>query len=141
MAVLPESMDKLNVQDTAGSLSIIENYIRYMGERIEFSNRNMTKTVSAAGVSSAELYVLVIAMNNSMAAMQSTVNGLTGSVGTLQGQAAALLETTQGLAAGVDALKTAVSGLEQRGNALESRIAALEGRVKTLEDKQTGGST
>ena len=127
MAVLPESMDKLDAQDVAGSLSIIENYIRYMGERIEFSNRNMTKTVSAAGVSSAELYVLVIAMNNSMAAMQSTVNGLTGSVGTLQGQAAALLETTQSLTASVDALRTAVSGLEQR--------------VKAREDKQTGGST
>lgn len=36
MAVLPENMNKLNVNDTRASLSTIEAYIRYMGERIEF---------------------------------------------------------------------------------------------------------
>jgi hypothetical protein len=74
MAVLPESMDRLDVQDTEGSLSKVQDYIRYMGERIEFSFRNMTKTVSAAGVSSAELYILFQAQAQTLAALQSAVN-------------------------------------------------------------------
>ena len=45
MAVLPESMDRLDVNDAPGSFAKIQDYIRYMGERIEFSMRNMTKTV------------------------------------------------------------------------------------------------
>ena len=84
MAVLPENMDRLNVEDAKASLSIIENYIRYMGERIEFSMRNVTKSVSAAGVSSAEIYVLVTAMSNTLSALQSTVNGMSGTITQMQ---------------------------------------------------------
>lgn len=113
-AVLPESMDKLDVQDSSGSLAIVENYIRYMGERIEFSMRNMTKTVSAAGVSSAEIYVLVTAMSNSLSALQSTVNGLSGNVTALQGQVNSLL-------AGAEALNTRLDSLEARVTALEQK--------------------
>lgn len=127
MAVFPESMDKLNVEDPGGSLSIVENYIRYMGERIEFSMRNMTKTVSAAGVSSAEMYILVTAMDNTLSALQSTVNGLSGNVTALQGQVTSLL-------ASADAANT-------RLDTIDSQLAALETRVKALEDKQTGGTT
>lgn len=77
MAVLPESMDRLNVEDSKASLSIIENYIRYMCERIEFSTRNMTKTVSAAGVSSAEISVQSMqeqldALEKRVAALETT---------------------------------------------------------------------
>ena len=52
MAVFPESMNKLDVNDTTGSFNRIENYIRYMTERVEFAMRNMTRNVSDAGVSS-----------------------------------------------------------------------------------------
>ncbi len=113
-AVLPESMDKLNVQDPGGSLSIVENYIRYMGERIEFAMRNMTKTVSAAGVSSAEIYVLVTAMSNSLSALQSTVNGLSGNVTTLQGQVNSLLDSVGTLDTRLDSLEARVTALEQK---------------------------
>ena len=69
MAVLPESMDRLDVNDAPGSFAKIQDYIRYMGERIEFSMRNMTKTVSAAGVSSAEIYILYQAQSQQLAAL------------------------------------------------------------------------
>ena len=74
MAVFPENMDKLSADDVPGSLSIIENYIRYMGERMEFAMRNMTKTVSAAGVSSAEMYILLTALQNTVSAVSSTIS-------------------------------------------------------------------
>jgi uncharacterized protein YoxC len=119
MAVLPESMDKLNVDDAPGSLSTIENYIRYMGERIEFSLRNVTRNVSEAGVSSAEMYVLITAMQNSMSALQSTVNGLTGSVNTLSGQITALQDKVADIEGSVNTMSGSVS-------ALEARVAALE---------------
>lgn len=38
MAILPEGMNHLNPRDVGGSLSVLENYIRYMRERIEFSS-------------------------------------------------------------------------------------------------------
>ena len=105
MAVLPESMDRLNVEDTKASLSIVENYIRYMGERIEFSLRNVTKSVSAAGVSNAEIYVLVNAMSNTLSALQSTVNGISGNI---------------------TSLTNAQTAMQTRLDELEARLAAIE---------------
>ena len=80
MAVFPENMDKLSADDVPGSLSIIENYIRYMGERMEFAMRNMTKTVSAAGVSSAEMYILLTALQNTVSAISSTIQSISGEI-------------------------------------------------------------
>lgn len=131
MAVLPENMDKLNVEDPQKSLSIIENYIRYMGERIEFSMRNMTKTVSAAGVSSAEIYVLITAMNNDLSAMQSVLNGQAGQLTSLTNHLTGMEETLGTLAAEQQRLS---ADLEQ----LSSRLSALEGRVSALENIDGG---
>ena len=118
-AVLPENMDKLNVEDVRSSLSIIENYIRYMGERIEFSMRNMTKTVSAAGVSSAEIYVLITAMSNNLSALQSTVNGMSGNITSLT--------NTQ------TRMQTALEQVQTRLEEMQTQLDDLEGRVAALE--------
>ena len=113
MAVFPESMYRLDAQNVPKSLEIVENYIRYMTERMEFSTSKMTKSVNSAGVSSVALLQLVQDVGNAVSVLQSTVNGMTGTITDLSG----------------------------RLTALESRIAALESRVKALEDKQTGGNT
>lgn len=84
-AVFPESMDRLNVQDPTTALSIVEQYIAYMTERIEFSMRNMTKTVSAAGISSAEMYILIQAQAQVLANLQSAMSIVQGSITALQG--------------------------------------------------------
>lgn len=118
-AVLPENMDKLNVEDTRSSLSIIENYIRYMGERIEFSMRNMTKTVSAAGISSAEIYVLITAMSNNLSALQSTVNGMSGNITSLT--------NTQ------TSMQTALEQVQAKLEEMQTQLDDLEGRVAKLE--------
>ena len=36
--VFPEEMNPLNIDDVRGSLRTIEDYIRYMTERMEFAN-------------------------------------------------------------------------------------------------------
>lgn len=113
MAVLPESMDKLNTDDTRGSLTIIENYIRYMGERVEFAMRNMTKNVSAAGVSSVETYILLTALQNELATLKSTVNDLNGTVTGLGTQ-------VSGLSGSIQTMQESIASLEQRVTALET---------------------
>lgn len=113
MAVFPESMNRLDAKNIPKSLEIVENYIRYMTERMEFSTSKMTKSVNSAGVSSVALLQLVQDVSSAVSVLQSTVSGMTGRITDLSG----------------------------RMTALESRIAALEGRVKALEDKQTGGNT
>ena len=118
-AVLPENMDKLNVEDVRSSLSIIENYIRYMGERIEFSMRNMTKTVSAAGVSSAEIYVLITAVSNNLSALQSTVNGMSGNI-------TSLTNTQTSMQAALEQVQTRLEEMQTQLDDLEGRVAALE---------------
>ena len=119
-AVLPENMDKLNVEDVRSSLSIIENYIRYMGERIEFSMRNMTKTVSAAGVSSAEIYVLITAMSNNLSALQSTVNGMSGNITSLTNTQTSMQTTLEQVQTRLEEMQTQLDGLEGRVAALET---------------------
>ena len=112
MAVLPERSlnycvyGPTSVNTCASDLSkILDEYIRYMGERIEFGMRNMTKSVNAAGISSTELYILLVAMDNRISAQESTVNGLRGTVTGLQGS--------------VSEVQTALTALTERVKKLE----------------------
>ena len=144
MAVLPESMDKLNPEDIRGSLSILENYIRYMGERSEFAMRNTTRSVSAAGVSSAEMYVLLQAQINALSALTSTVNGQSGQLTSLGNQIAALNGSVQALEqadttvnASIGAMQAEISGLKTQIDTMQQSIAGLETRVTALETPTT----
>ena len=122
MAVFPENMDKLSADDVPGSLSIIENYIRYMGERMEFAMRNMTKTVSAAGVSSAEMYVLLMALQNTVSALTSTVQGIAGDMTSVKSD--------------VGSMKTDISSLQATVSGIQEQITSLDARVTALESKK-----
>lgn len=113
MAVFPESMNRLDPQNVPKSLDIVENYIRYMTERMEFSTSKMTKSVNSAGVSSVALLQLVQDVGSAVSVLQSTVSGMTGTMTELSG----------------------------RLTAQEEQLAALADRVKALEEKGTGGTT
>lgn len=119
--VFPESMNKLDLSDTEGSLSRMENYIRYMTERMEFSNRNMTRSVSSAGLSTVEILQLVQELANALSATQSVVSGLQGTVTNLSGR--------------VTALEESVTNLNSAMMTAQSQISALDGRVTALEEK------
>lgn len=113
-AVLPESMDKLDPRDTSGSLRTMEQYIRYMAERIDFAVRGMNRNISSAGVSSLVLYNALVELSGSLSSMRGTLNQLSGSVTETQEQVA-------GLSTSVTALQEAVTALGDRVTALENQ--------------------
>ena len=138
MAVFPESMDPIEPEDTARSLRTLDEYVRYMTERIEFGMRNVTKSVNAAGISSTEMYILMVAMDNRISALESALNGLRGTVTGLQGTVTSLQGTVTSLQGTVTSLQGAVTGLGERMTALEGRMDALEERVDALENGTSG---
>lgn len=97
MAVFPESMNRLDAQNVPKSLEIVENYIRYMTERMEFSTSKMTKSVNSAGVSSVALLQLVQDVGSAVSVLQSTVNGMTGAMTELSGRLTALEDRVKAL--------------------------------------------
>lgn len=128
MAVLPESMNRIDPQNTEESLRIIDQYIRYMSERIEFSQSQMTKTVSAAGVSSAEVYILLQALNSQVASLQSTLNQAIGRINSIDGKLVSI-ESAQ------SALSERIGSIESSISSIDATLAEHERRIEALESK------
>lgn len=84
MAVFPENMNRIPAGDAEKALNTIDDYIRYMRERIEFAYENMGKSVSALGVSSLTLYEDVQEAEAELSALSSRLTTLQGSVTALQ---------------------------------------------------------
>lgn len=126
MAVFPESMNKLDVNDTTGSFNRIENYIRYMTERVEFAMRNMTRNVSDAGVSSVEILLLVQEMAGGMATINNTVNSMVGEITSLNNRVAEMQDKQTAMEAKQSELETNLSAIQASITALDARVTALE---------------
>lgn len=115
-AVFPERMDRLNNEDPKTSLSVIEQYIGYMTERIEFYMRNMTKTVSEAGISSAEMYIIIQAQAQILANLQSAMGIAQGAITVLQSD----MRLAQ---SDITDLSSLVSGIDTRLGNLETTVS------------------
>ena len=137
MAVFPESMDKLNTDDVRSSLPVMENYIRYMSERVEFAMRNMTKNVNAAGVSSVEMYILLTALQNEMATLQSTVSGLNGTVNGLGTQLSNVQSSITAMENRMSTIEDSITSMGNRMTSIENSVSALDSRVTALENPTT----
>lgn len=131
-SVFPERLDKLDTGNVEGSLGALENYINYMQERVEFSLTNMYKTVQGAGVSSAEMLVLIAALSNSLSAVTATVNQVQGTVTGLQttvgNHTAQLAADQQALAS----LRTDVDAAAAQANLNATAITALQGQMADM---------
>lgn len=131
-SVFPERLDKLDTGNVEGSLGALENYINYMQERVEFSLTNMYKTVQGAGVSSAEMLVLIAALSNSISAVTATVNQVKGTVTGLQttvgNHTAQLAADQQALAS----LRTDVDAAAAQANLNATAITALQGQMADM---------
>lgn len=123
MAVFPESMDRIDPNDPGAALSTIESYIRYMQERIEFANKNTLRTVSEAGVSSAELYSKIVEIANTVQGLASQIASLNGDVTALSGS--------------VNTLSGSVAAMQGQISTINASLQSLEQRVSALEQKQT----
>lgn len=140
MIVFPESINEVNENDAPKALRVIEAYIKYMCQRTEWAMGNMTKTVSAAGVSSAETYILLTALQNTVSALQSTVNSHGASISALLQSVATLGNDYSALAGRVTTLESTANALTQQVNTLASNYTALEQRVTALENNNTEGT-
>lgn len=121
MAIFDKELNHLDPQDAAGSLRTLENYISYMRERLEFNNSNLTRTLSSAGTSTAEMVLIVAALQNNVQAMQSSVTAMQGQITTLETTVSGLNNSIQALSQNVTALQTAVQDIDQRVTALEAK--------------------
>ena len=121
MAIFDKELNHLDPQDAAGSLRTLENYISYMRERLEFNNSNLTRTLSSAGTSTAEMVLIVAALQNNVQAMQSSVTAMQGQITTLGTTVSGLNNSIQALSQNVTALQTAVQNIDQRVTALEEK--------------------
>lgn len=65
MAVLPESMAQLPREDVGKSLKVLEDYVRYMSERMEFSVSGLNKNVGE-----------LTALQEQLAALEARVQAL-----------------------------------------------------------------
>lgn len=124
MAVFPENMNRLDPGDVPGSLCTLENYIRYMAERLEFSTQNMTRNVSAAGTSTVEVVMLLNEMDDDLSKVKTAVNQMTAEVNTTNGRVAEL--------------QNKQSEVDSKLADLQSQITALAGRVSALENGTEG---
>ena len=120
MIVFPESINDLPKEKPSEALDITENYIKYMCQRIDWAMGNVTKNVSKAGVSSAEMYILLTALQNTVSALQSTVNSQSASISALSQTVNTLSNDQAALAGRVSTLETNYAALEQRVTALEN---------------------
>ncbi len=135
MAVLPESMDRLDARDTGGSFQKIQDYVRYMRERIEFSFQNMARTVSAAGVSNTEMYSLIQTHTQTLAALQSKLNGISGDITALQTTAASQESTIAAMQERLAASEGKIDELQALYDSLAASYSALSDRVTVLEQR------
>lgn len=114
MAIFDKELNHLDPQNTAESLKTLENYISYMRERLEFNNSNLTRTLSSTGTSTAEIVLILAALQNNVQAMQSSVNAMQGKISSLE-------TTVSGLNTSVTTMQTTIQNIDQRVAALEAK--------------------
>lgn len=129
MAVFPESMGRIDVDDPRGAIRVIDSYIRYMQERIEFANRQTTRTVTEAGIASVGLYEDLVTLRNTVQALASTINAALAAIAQDQLAISALDGEVEDLGGRVDTLDGEVDVLGGRVDALDGEMDALGGQL------------
>lgn len=135
MIVFPESINAIPKSDPEDAFRIIEDYIRYMCQRTDWAISNVGKTVSAAGVSSTETYMLLQTLQNTVSALQSTVNSQGSSISALLQSVTTLGNDYAELDGRVSKTETKYAALEKRMADAEAKYTALEKRVGETETK------
>ena len=104
-AIFPEQMNRLNPSDAESSLQIIERYIQYMVERLEFDNSVTEKSLTAAGTTSQDIVKMFLTHADNLAMLQQRVNTLNNAVISYQRQVSDMQTQIEELSARVTALE------------------------------------
>ena len=105
VGVFPQRMDRVDPSDPAGSLRTMEDYIRYMTERVEFAVTNHARNLRKQGVGLEEIAAAVAEQGDKVAAMMSQLSGISEQLGTVSSSLASLAETVRVLGLRVEALE------------------------------------
>lgn len=105
VGVFPQRMDRVNPEDPAGAIRTMEDYIRYMTERVEFSVTNHARNLRKQGVGMEEIAAAVAEQGDRVAAMTSQLLSISEQLGTVSTSLASLIETVRVLGLRVEALE------------------------------------
>lgn len=111
-AIFPEQMDRLHLEDVQGSLRILENYVRYMTERMEFANSNTNRFFAESGTSNAAVIKAVLTISDRVSVIEASTQGVLNNVQALVNRVTELNNSVSALGAEVESLKQRVSTLE-----------------------------
>lgn len=132
--VFPESMNKIDTEDTPGSLKAIEAYINYMVERTEFSMKNTMRTAEASGVTNAAVLVMISSLTNSLSALQATVNQQGGEITGMKGTLSSLQEASNNHASDITSIQESINKLMQSTGANAEALAQAKIDIKAMQD-------
>ena len=80
IAVFPDRMNRIDPQDTEGSIRTLDTYIRYMVDQVEFALSNAFRTANGLGTSSAEMALMLTKLSRDLDVAASTLNALIATV-------------------------------------------------------------
>ena len=110
MAVFPEQMDRLNLDDPTRSLQQIENYIRYMVERMEFSTSNTSRIFAESGTTNASVIKALLTVADRVSLVEANITQV--------------VNTNTSLANLVSKMQTEIENLNARVGQLEGGTEA-----------------
>lgn len=88
--VFPEEMDRLDPNNPARSFRVLEDYIRYITERVEFSSANTKRMATDSGITDLAVVELLNQMNGTLSSLESAVNSMRADISGLQERVSAL---------------------------------------------------
>lgn len=88
--VFPEEMDRIDPANVPQSLRTVEDYIRYITERVEFAVGRTTRMASEGGISDLAVVALLNEMNGTLKSLESAVTNLRNDVSALDERVEAL---------------------------------------------------
>lgn len=143
MNVFPESMNRIDYDDPRTALSQIDNYIRYIVERVQFSTNGLLKSVQA-GMTTAEVIQQLTDLQTQVSSAISTVASYSARINALENNTAGLpaleqeVETQRGeiseIIDAVDLLESDVEDLQDAIGTAQEDITTIQGAVGALED-------
>ena len=125
MNVFPEDMNRVDTTDAVAAIRQLENYIRYIRERVEFSANSLVKTVSS-NMTTAEVVQRLTDMEQRVASALSTIATYSGSISILQTDVRTINNTD------LPDIRDNITSLNGSVNDLGERVGDLETQVDTL---------
>ena len=140
MNVFPENMNKINTDDPKTGLKQLEQQLRYIRERVDFSMRSVVKTVSS-NITTAEVQEQLRNMRTELTQALSTINTYSARINTLEAATSNLNTETASLRteladaiADLESLSSTVSGIETDIDTIEGNISTIQDALQLIDD-------